>query len=101
VNMVGVLLQISCVYDPWLLMCSGLCPDWPQFNPKNAVDNAKKAMDAAEKWMDVPQVRMSLFHNFRMSYNVVVSVHYVSKHIMAYPGLRKRLQLADRGNFCV
>ena len=34
----------------------GLCPDWPQFNPKNAVDNAKKAMDAAEKWMDVPQV---------------------------------------------
>jgi len=35
----------------------GLCPDWPQMNPKNAIDNAKKAMDAAEKWLDVPQVR--------------------------------------------
>jgi len=45
------------------LMCLlfvGLCPDWPQFSPKNAVDNAKKAMDAAEKWMDVPQVQSTL-----------------------------------------
>jgi len=42
----------------WLLL--GLCPDWPQLNPKNAVDNAKKAMDAAEKWMDVPQVQSPL-----------------------------------------
>lgn len=37
-------------------LAPGLCPDWPQFNPKESVKNAKKAMDAAEKWMDVPQL---------------------------------------------
>ena len=46
----------------------GLCPDWPQFNPKNAVDNAKKAMDAAEKWMDVPQVTCLLTYTSRRLY---------------------------------
>jgi len=44
------------MYTSVIVVDVGLCPDWPQFNPKNAVDNAKKAMDAAEKWMDVPQV---------------------------------------------
>ena len=38
----------------------GLCPDWPQMNPKKAAENAKKAMDAAENWMDVPQVSEQL-----------------------------------------
>lgn len=36
---------------------TGLCPDWEDWQPKNAVKNAKEAMDAAEQWLDVPQVR--------------------------------------------
>ena len=35
----------------------GLCPDWEDWDPKNAKKNAKEAMDAAENWLDVPQVR--------------------------------------------
>ncbi|XP_071141457.1 filamin-C-like isoform X33 [Mytilus edulis] len=34
----------------------GLCPDWEDWDPKNAKKNAKEAMDAAEKWLDVPQL---------------------------------------------
>ena len=34
----------------------GLCPDWEDWDPKKAKENAKEAMDAAEKWLDVPQV---------------------------------------------
>ncbi|XP_061187564.1 filamin-A-like isoform X11 [Saccostrea echinata] len=34
----------------------GLCPDWEDWNPKNAKKNAKEAMDNAEKWLDVPQL---------------------------------------------
>lgn len=34
----------------------GLCPDWEDWDPKKAKNNAKEAMDAAEKWLDVPQV---------------------------------------------
>ena len=34
----------------------GLCPDWEDWTPKNATNNAKDAMDAAEQWLDVPQV---------------------------------------------
>ena len=42
----------------WWYKCtlSGLCPDWEDWDPKNAKKNAKEAMDAAEKWLDVPQV---------------------------------------------
>ena len=36
----------------------GLCPDWEDWDPKKAKENAKEAMDAAEKWLDVPQVRI-------------------------------------------
>ncbi|KAK3102524.1 hypothetical protein FSP39_011943 [Pinctada imbricata] len=35
----------------------GLCPDWEDWNPKNAKKNAKEAMDAAEKWLDVPSAQ--------------------------------------------
>ncbi|XP_078339973.1 filamin-A-like isoform X11 [Crassostrea virginica] len=34
----------------------GLCPDWEDWNPKNAKKNAKEAMDNAEKWLDIPQL---------------------------------------------
>lgn len=46
----------------------GLCPDWTEFSPKNAIANAKQAQDAAEKWLDVPQVRaMRLIPNERFA----------------------------------
>ena len=38
-------------------VCTGLCPDWQDWNPANNVDNATEAMDAAEQWLDVPQVQ--------------------------------------------
>ncbi|XP_064632240.1 filamin-A-like isoform X7 [Lineus longissimus] len=34
----------------------GLCPDWEDWEPKNAFENAKEAMDAAEQWLNVPQL---------------------------------------------
>ncbi|CAH1784407.1 unnamed protein product [Owenia fusiformis] len=34
----------------------GLCPDWDDWDPKKAKNNAKEAMDAAEQWLDVPQL---------------------------------------------
>ncbi|XP_077863514.1 filamin-A-like [Saccoglossus kowalevskii] len=34
----------------------GLCPDWEDWDPANALDNAREAMKAAEDWLDVPQV---------------------------------------------
>ena len=48
------------------LHVSGLCPDWEDWDPKKAKQNAKEAMDAAEKWLDVPQVT-------RYSHALVVS----------------------------
>ena len=39
-----------------MLLASGLCPDWEDWDPKKAKQNAQEAMDAAEKWLDVPQV---------------------------------------------
>ena len=53
----------------------GLCPDWPEFNPKNSVANARQAMDAAEKWMDVPQVRLeNKSHLFKACHSVPLIV---------------------------
>ena len=34
----------------------GLCPDWVEYLPQNAVQNCQKAMDAAEEWMEIPQL---------------------------------------------
>lgn len=34
----------------------GLCPDWPTWDPKNALDNATKAMDLADDWLNVPKL---------------------------------------------
>ncbi|KAL8615195.1 hypothetical protein ACOMHN_029211 [Nucella lapillus] len=34
----------------------GLCPDWEEWDPKKAKENAKEAMDAAEKYLGVPQL---------------------------------------------
>lgn len=45
------------LFDCFLFFLSpGLCPDWEDWNPKNAKKNAKEAMDNAEKWLDIPQV---------------------------------------------
>ena len=38
----------------WLFL--GLCPDWDAWDPKTPVKNATEAIDAAEQWLDVPQV---------------------------------------------
>lgn len=34
----------------------GLCPDWPNWDPKNALQNAKEAMGLADDWLNVPQL---------------------------------------------
>lgn len=34
----------------------GLCPDWPDWTPQNALKNAKEAMDLADKWLGIPQL---------------------------------------------
>lgn len=34
----------------------GLCPDWPDWNPKNSLQNAKEAMNLANNWLNVPQL---------------------------------------------
>lgn len=34
----------------------GLCPDWPMWNPKDALQNATEAMGLAEDWLNVPQL---------------------------------------------
>ncbi|XP_041460314.1 filamin-B-like isoform X2 [Lytechinus variegatus] len=34
----------------------GLCPDWEDWQPKDALKNATEAMKLAEDWLDVPQV---------------------------------------------
>ncbi|XP_053983862.1 filamin-A isoform X1 [Hylaeus volcanicus] len=34
----------------------GLCPDWQNWNPKNAVKNASEAMGLADDWLNIPQL---------------------------------------------
>ncbi|XP_034935901.1 filamin-A isoform X1 [Chelonus insularis] len=34
----------------------GLCPDWQDWNPKDAVQNASEAMGLADDWLNVPQL---------------------------------------------
>lgn len=41
------------VNDYFLL---GLCPDWCDMKPENALQNAKEAMNLADDWLGVPQV---------------------------------------------
>lgn len=47
-------------FNHTLFCVAGLCPDWEDWNPKNAKKNAKEAMDNAEKWLDIPQVQFQL-----------------------------------------
>lgn len=37
----------------------GLCPDWQDWNPKDAAQNASEAMGLADDWLNIPQVRVS------------------------------------------
>ncbi|XP_043279891.1 filamin-A isoform X2 [Venturia canescens] len=34
----------------------GLCPDWAEWNPKDAVQNASEAMGLADDWLNIPQL---------------------------------------------
>jgi len=46
------------VYVKVVHLCTGLCPDWEDWNADGqATAHATEAMDAAEQWLDVPQVR--------------------------------------------
>jgi len=35
----------------------GLCPDWQDWNPNDAIQNASEAMGLADDWLNIPQVR--------------------------------------------
>ena len=35
----------------------GLCPEYVDMEPQNALENASHAMKLAEDWLDVPMVR--------------------------------------------
>ncbi|XP_054724113.1 filamin-A-like [Uloborus diversus] len=37
-------------------LAPGLCPDWVNMKPENALKNAKEAMDLADNWLGVPQL---------------------------------------------
>lgn len=39
-----------------LFFLTGLCPDWQDWSPEDALQNAKEAMDLADNWLDVKQV---------------------------------------------
>lgn len=35
---------------------TGLCPDWSDWDPKDALQNATEAMGLADDWLKIPQV---------------------------------------------
>lgn len=37
-------------------LAPGLCPDWDDMKPENALQNAKEAMNLADDWLGVPQL---------------------------------------------
>lgn len=37
-------------------VASGLCPDWPNWNKADAIQNASEAMQLADDWLNIPQV---------------------------------------------
>ena len=39
----------------------GLCPDWADWNPKDAAQNASEAMGLADDWLNIPQVSFPFF----------------------------------------
>ncbi|XP_066255182.1 filamin-A isoform X4 [Euwallacea similis] len=34
----------------------GLCPDWPDWDPKDSIQNASEAMGLADDWLNIPQL---------------------------------------------
>lgn len=42
-------------------VASGLCPDWPNWNKADAIQNASEAMQLADDWLNIPQVNDNLF----------------------------------------
>ncbi|PVD25205.1 hypothetical protein C0Q70_15703 [Pomacea canaliculata] len=53
---IGALVDACGPGKHYFSVFKGLCPDWEDWDPKKAKNNAKEAMDAAEKWLDVPQL---------------------------------------------
>ena len=51
----------------------GLCPDWEDWNPKNAIKNAREALNAAQQWLDVPQVSCACYNCRKNSIKNVLS----------------------------
>ncbi|XP_061930042.1 filamin-A isoform X5 [Apis cerana] len=37
-------------------VASGLCPDWPNWNKADAIQNASEAMQLADDWLNIPQL---------------------------------------------
>lgn len=44
-------------------VASGLCPDWPNWNKADAIQNASEAMQLADDWLNIPQVN----HNYSIT----------------------------------
>lgn len=36
----------------------GLCPDWDDWDPKDALQNATEALSLADDWLRIPQVKI-------------------------------------------
>lgn len=45
-----------------LIVLSGLCPDWNDWDPKDALQNATEAMALADDWLRIPQVSRLIFN---------------------------------------
>lgn len=84
----------------------GLCPNWSQWDPKQALKNAKEAMDTAEEHLNVAQLiqpheminpkvdekammtYLSQFPNAKLNYNAPLRPKTNSMRVKAYgPGL--------------
>lgn len=40
---------------------AGLCPDWQDWSPKDAIQNATEAMGLADDWLNVRQVCLHVY----------------------------------------
>lgn len=47
-------------------MRAGLCPDWPDWNPKDSLQNASEAMGLADDWLNVRQVSYTLIKKLKI-----------------------------------
>lgn len=45
----------------------GLCPDWDDWDPKDALQNATEALSLADDWLRIPQVKIH-YHYLQFAY---------------------------------